>query len=424
LKKVLIISPFFPPINAADMQRVRTSLPYFKDFDWEVEVVVVDAKYIDMIEDPILSLSVPDDITIHTVSALPIKITKKIGLGSVALRSLWQYKNKVNQLLRSKKYDLIYFSTTQFPLLILGAYWKRKFDVPYVIDMQDPWHTDYYQNKPKKERPRKYCFSYRLNKYLEPIAMKNVAGLIAVSKSYIDDLVIRYPRLKNIPAAVIPFGANPLDFELAKSMNSYIIEFDKKKLNIVYTGAVGYIMSKSIHFLCTALSSLKVNHPDAYSKIHIHFIGTSYADIERSVHTVLPIAEQYSVEEVVTERTSRIGYYDSLNLLSAADALLILGSDDEAYNPSKIDVYAMAKKLIIGIFSFDNAAVDKMEQLNLGKVFKYSAKGTEQELADYLDHLNMQNDSLLPKKKYFNSAKTLTKEQCNLFSKVLADSQK
>lgn len=424
MKKVLIISPFFPPINAADMQRVRTSLPYFKDFDWEVEVVVVDAKYIDMIEDPILSLSVPDDITIHTVSALPIKITKKIGLGSVALRSLWQYKNKVNQLLRSKKYDLIYFSTTQFPLLILGAYWKRKFDVPYVIDMQDPWHTDYYKSKPKKERPRKYWFSYRLNKYLEPIAMKNVAGLIAVSKSYIDDLAIRYPRLKNIPAAVIPFGANPKDFELANSKNSYAVEFDKKKFNIVYTGAVGHIMSKSIHFLCTALSNLKLNHPDAYSKIHIHFIGTSYADIERSVHTVLPIAEQYSVDEVITEITNRIGYYDSLNLLSAADALLILGSDDGAYNPSKIDVYAMAEKPIIGIFSFGGPAVDKIEQPDLGKVFKYSANGAEQELAEFLDHLSMQNDSPLPQKKHFNSAKTLTQEQCNLFIKVLTHSQK
>ena len=32
MKRLLIISPNFPPLNAADMQRVRMSLPYFKDF--------------------------------------------------------------------------------------------------------------------------------------------------------------------------------------------------------------------------------------------------------------------------------------------------------------------------------------------------------------------------------------------------------
>ncbi|KQR72686.1 hypothetical protein ASF92_05275 [Pedobacter sp. Leaf176] len=422
MKKVLIISPLFPPVNAADMHRVRTSLPYYKDFGWDVEVVVVDALYIDMIKDPILSLSVPDDIIIHTLSALPKKITQKFGLGSVALRSFWQYKSKVDRLLKRNNYDLIYFSTTQFPLLILGSYWKRKFDVPYVIDMQDPWHTDYYQRKPKKERPPKYWFSYRLNKYLEPIAMKKVGGLIAVSKTYIDDLVIGYPWLKNIPAAVIPFGADPQDYELAKSKSTYAIEFDEKKLNIVYTGAVGHIMRKSINFLCMALAGLKLSYPDAYSKIHLYFVGTSYAGAERAVHTVAPIAEQYAVDEVITEITTRIGYYDSLNLLHTADSLLILGSDDEAYNPSKIDVYALAGKPIIGIFNSGGAAVAKIGQLGSGKVFKYSVNGEEEELVEFLNYLSKQSGSPLSTKKYSNSAKTLTREQCNLFSKVLAHS--
>jgi hypothetical protein len=79
----------------------------------------------------------------------------------------------------------------------LGAYWKKKHGIPYVIDMQDPWHSDYYKNKPKAERPKKYWISYRLNKYFEPIAMKNVDGLISVSKAYIDTLKQRYPQLQH-----------------------------------------------------------------------------------------------------------------------------------------------------------------------------------------------------------------------------------
>src|SRR5690606_16191048 len=110
--------------------------------------------------------------------------------------------------------DLVYFSTTQFPVCILGAYWKRKFGIPYVIDMQDPWHSEYYQNKPKNEQPPKYWFSYRLNKWLEPIAIKQVDGLIAVSEQYIKDLQQRYNL--NIPNKTITFGYSEIDLNISQ----------------------------------------------------------------------------------------------------------------------------------------------------------------------------------------------------------------
>ena len=92
-------------------------------------------------------------IKIHQVKAFNKKWTSKFGLGSIALRSLWFYRKKVNQLLKKGHFDLIYFSTTQFPVCILGASWKKRFQIPYVIDMQDPWFSDYYENKPKEQRP-------------------------------------------------------------------------------------------------------------------------------------------------------------------------------------------------------------------------------------------------------------------------------
>ena len=83
--------------------------------------------------------------------------------------------------------------------------------------MQDPWHSDYYNDKPKEQQPPKYWFSYRLNKFLEPIAMKNVDGLISVSGDYIKTLKTRYPQISNIPSTVITFGAFEKDFDIAKN---------------------------------------------------------------------------------------------------------------------------------------------------------------------------------------------------------------
>ena len=35
MRRVLIVSPSFPPISAADLHRVRMSLPYYREFGWE-----------------------------------------------------------------------------------------------------------------------------------------------------------------------------------------------------------------------------------------------------------------------------------------------------------------------------------------------------------------------------------------------------
>ena len=49
-RNVLIISPYFPPVNAADMQRVRMSLSYFKQYGWDAEVVTVDPRYSELVK--------------------------------------------------------------------------------------------------------------------------------------------------------------------------------------------------------------------------------------------------------------------------------------------------------------------------------------------------------------------------------------
>ncbi len=92
-KRLLILRPM-PPINAADMQRMRMSLPYFKQFGWDAEVVTVDPAFSGIARDELLVQSIPDSIKMHTVKAFDKSWTSKIGLGSLALRSLWFYRKR------------------------------------------------------------------------------------------------------------------------------------------------------------------------------------------------------------------------------------------------------------------------------------------------------------------------------------------
>lgn len=404
------------------MQRVRMSLSYFAEYGWEIEVVMVDEQYSDMATDNLLLRSVPADIKIHKVKAFNKKWTSKLGLGSIALRSLWFYKQKVDQLLKAGKYDLVYFSTTQFPVCILGAYWKKKFNIPYVMDMQDPWHSEYYQDKPKHQHPPKYWFSYRLNQYLEPIAVKNADGLISVSSAYIDDLKARYPEIRNTPSATITFGAFDPDISIAKQHSEDFSRLlNSTTINVVYIGRGGVDMHRSISPVFEAFQQALKNDEYLFSNLRFYFIGTSYAQAGKGQPTIKPIAEAYGISNYVIEITDRISYYHTLATLSQANALFIPGSDDSRYTASKLYPYLLTGKPLIAIFNPYSPAMKVLKEYGLTHAYDYEHV-SQQNIIDFLKQViagSIKNVQYHPEAIEKYSAKQLTLQQCLLFNLVV-----
>ena len=399
------------------------SLPYFKQFGWHADLVMVDDQYSEMFKDELLLQSIPSNITIYKVDALSKKITSKVGLGSLALRSMWYYVKKVNQLIAETKYDLIYFSTTQFPITILGNYWKRKFKIPYIIDVQDPWHSDYYKDKPKAEQPAKFWFSYRLNKYLEPIAMKHVNGLVSVSEGYIDDLKARYTAIKNIPAITIPFGAFSPDLKIAtddEHLFKTLLQADFK--NIVYIGRGGADMHTALKVTFAAFKNYINANPELLKKIRLYFIGTSYAPAGQGKQTILPLAKEFGIEDYLIELTDRISYYHTLNTLQQADALFIPGSDDPNYTASKIYPYLLTNKPLLAVFNADSPALNVLAEYNAPFAYSYDDKNIESKIEAFFKsvalgetHPQQYNNNAI--KKY--SAEHMTQQQCLFFDRVI-----
>jgi hypothetical protein len=429
LKKVLIISPYFPPCDAPDMQRVRMSLPYFENYGWTAEIVMVNANFADLVKENLLLNSIPKKIKIHTVSAWQKSWTGKFGLGSIALRSLYFYWKKVNQILEKERFDLIYFSTTQFPVLVLGNYWKKKYGVPYVIDMQDPWHSNYYQDKPKNQRPSKHWFSYRLNKFLEPIAMKRVAGLISVSQSYLDTLTLRYPRLTHVPKKVITFGFFKPDFDLVKeNYDSFDLPYLKENgiFNFVYIGRGGADMKDSLKLLFTAFKKGLAKQPEIFDKIRFQFIGTSYAPNGQGIPSITPIALDMGVLEYVHEQTDRISFYQGIYSLLKADHLLIIGSNDPQYTASKIFPYILAERPLLAFFNPNSSAYQIIADNNAGIVIPLGLemKDLTEQVYQYIlrvasgqqkkNEVNWNNINLY-------SAENMCKSQCELFNQVISN---
>lgn len=406
------------------MQRVRMSLPYFKEFGWEAEVITVLEKHNDLSKDKLLLENIPSNIVIHQVDAFSKKFTSKFGLGSLGLRSMYFYKKHVNKLLKAKYYDLIYFSTTEFSVMILGAYWKKKYKVPYAIDMQDPWHSTYYKNRPKSERPAKYWFSYRLNKFLEPIAMKNLGGLISVSQAYIDTLQNRYKNLKSIPTRVITFGAYAPDFDFVKSnANLFNLPFLKTKdsINIVYVGRGGHDLKIAVSLLFEGLKKGLDENPALFKRLRFHFIGTSYARNGSGKPTIKPIADEMGLSEFVFEQTDRISFYNGIFTLLNAEALIIVGSEDPQYTASKIYPYILAKKPLMAIFHPLSSASKIINECSAGRVIsildkKNAVESIHNELTKWLTNHKNPSTNWDTFSKY--DAKNMAKLQCDLFNQL------
>ncbi len=87
MKNLLIVSPHFPPINAADHQRVRMALPWLREFGWEATVLAVEPEYVEGVRDECLVKTLPADIRVVRTGALSAKWTRWFGVGSLAYRA-------------------------------------------------------------------------------------------------------------------------------------------------------------------------------------------------------------------------------------------------------------------------------------------------------------------------------------------------
>lgn len=286
--------------------------------------------------------------------------------------------------------------------------------------MQDPWHSDYYLNKPKSEQPAKYWFSYRLNKFLEPIAMAKVDGIISVSAGYCNMLQKRYKNIKPEMCTVIQFGAFENDFEhITASLP------EKENTIIRYIGRGGADMKIALKILFQAFKIGLQKYPTLFSIAKIECIGTSYSPTNGE-KTIEPLAVEIGLEGYVFENPQRIPYQETLQKLASASMLIIPGSDDINYTASKLYPYILAKKPILAVFSNTSSVLNILQETQAGEYVSFSAQNPEidnlaielvEKWKNILQHIPyIPNTNWKAFEPY--SAKEMTRKQALFFDKI------
>ncbi|PWT72757.1 MAG: hypothetical protein C5B59_15060 [Bacteroidetes bacterium] len=428
LKNLLIITPHFPPVNSADMHRVRQSLPYYREFGWNPVIITVDPKHIESYNiDPLLSLTIPPDIRVYKVGALPVKTTRKFGLGSLSMRAYFQVQKKGNELLRKEHFDLVFFSTTAFHVMAIGPGWKKKYGVPFILDIQDPWRNDFYLSKPASERPPKFFISYQIDKKMESSTVPKADGIMSVSSAYCDTFKERY----NLPQAkckVIPFGASNYDFEIMRDhVQQSSVKLKEDKINLVYIGRGGHDMKTSLQIIFNAFRKGLQEEPALFSQAHFSFIGTSYALPGQGQKTIEPLAEEMGIKDYVTEMTDRIPYFETLYLLRKADILLVPGSNDNTYTASKIYPYILAERPLLALFHENSSVINVLKDVGLDTYVTFGSQTDTTEKSDAF-HAKMKRMLAGGMAVSLNhaafepyTARARAKEQTDFFNEVIQD---
>jgi glycosyltransferase involved in cell wall biosynthesis len=358
MRRVLIVTGSYAPTMIADMHRARQLAWILPEYGWDVEILAPDRScQPPACNDEDSAELFASDTPTHYASPYLPWLFRALGIGSIGARAIVPMWRVGRDLLKQRRYDLVYISTAQFLLFLLGPAWHRQFGIPFVLDFHDPFYVEGRVGRPGL----KNRINRLVSRWVESRAVTAASGLIAVSPSYLDVLRARYAAASPAWLApgrrdVIPFAFLPWDLEEAARKMPVQSKDAPTTARIVYVGTGGAIMRRSFTLLCRALSHLRMHRAEVLNHVRIELYGTASAlggDTDRHLARV---AAELGVADLISEDTRRVTYRQSLELLLSGAGSLILGVDDAGYMPSKLFTCASSGVPILASVHADSPA--------------------------------------------------------------------
>lgn len=375
-KKILIITPHYPPSNLAAVHRSRLFAQHLPSFGWEPIILAVHEDHYEEELDWNLHKLLPTEQHIEKVKAF--NITKPRLVGDIGLRAFYQLRKRALELVQKEQIDFVYIPIPSFYVSLIGPYLHRKTGVKYGIDYIDPWvHTFPGSDKTFS----RHWFSTKLAKWLEPKAIKEASLITGVAEGYYKAVIERNPSLRSSSLfGAMPYGGEALDHERMEELELKPYLFQKNnKQQFLYAGAM---LPKAYQPLETIFQAI-AQQKELFVATEFHFVGTGKSPNDANGFNIKPLAEKYGLwQSIVFEYPKRIPYLDVLVHLAAVDAVFILGSTEPHYTPSKAYQGVLSGKPILAVLHSESTAVKVLEEARAGVVLAFDGERELDKIAD------------------------------------------
>lgn len=428
MKKVLIITYYWPPSGGAGVQRWVKFAKYLPGLGFEPIILTVNPEYASYpLIDETLVQEISDKIKVfYTKSREPFKFYKKIS-GSdeiphsgFANQTKVSFFNKISRFIRGnffipdprkgwnkfalaeakkliRDFNISTVITTSPPhsTQLIGLELKKYFDIDWIADIRDPWTDIYYYDKLYHT-----AWAKRADQQYERSVIQKADRVIVVSNAIKNQFLAKSVDLKKNKFSVIPNGFDEADFK-----QKQLAETDQ--FIITYTGTIA--PNYDIEGFLDALKKLS----EKENSIRLRFVGAVSENFKKMIN-------ESSLRDI-TEYIDHVKHDDSINYLLNTTVLFLAiphSKNNEGVLTGKLFEYLASRKPIVAIGPVDGDAAKTINECNAGRMFDYS---DQKGILDYLKtQINQWKKGKIPvvsnQKVESYSRKNLTKELVKVLS--------
>lgn len=350
MKKVLVISYYFPPVAAGSVLRPLKFVKYFPKYGWKPFVVTVTPNnYYAKDEDLINELNGPDVriyrtpsrgkrniFNTHKRKVLPNEKTRQFFF---KLRQVYRVPDSVikwkkkalklaSEIIEKEKIDILFSTAPPFTDFLIANELKKKYNIPLVIDYRDSWiysPSNFYLTPIHKFSNSK--------KELEIIRKADV--IFSVNRRIKELLIETYQNVRHADVNVIPHGFDQEDFDKAVSQLPRT-----NKMRITHAGT--FFENTTPEYFLEGLSIAIAKEPELAKKLEACFLGVlSKKHIE--------LFRKYKLQGLINA-PGYVNHHECIKYLVSSDVLwFMIGNRemDQIISPVKLSEYIGARKPVL-----------------------------------------------------------------------------
>ncbi len=431
MKKVLIITYYWPPNGGSGVQRWLKFSKYLRDFGWEPVIYTPENPEIVHFDDSLEKDIKEKTTVVKTKIWEPFSIYKAItgkkkndtlGAGFMSEKKGISFTEKLSVWIRSNffipdarvfwikpsvKYltnyltenpvDIIVSTGPPHSMHLIALGLKKKLQIPWVADFRDPWtNIDFYDKLKLTKRADKK------HRTLEKNVLRSADKVVSVSWNWAKDYIKKGAK----DVEVITNGYDPDDFPEIKNNR------EKDGFIICQFGSVNKDRNHDVFW--KAISDLINKNNEVKEKLKILFIGSIDFSVTESI-------SKYNLESLV-EKIGYLPHKEALETAAKADVLYLPLNNTPNVSgiiPGKVFEYLALKKPILSIGDVNGDTAKILKETQSGVMFDFNNKnGIEKWLLDaFHNKKNLVTHPSSNIEKYSRIA--LTKQMASLFNKII-----